>query len=30
MRRFLKIMAAAIMCLFMVVNLVDCGSGADS
>lgn len=30
MRRFLKIMAAAIMCLFMVVNLVDCGSVADS
>ncbi len=26
MRRFLKIMAAAIMCLLMVVNLVDCGS----
>lgn len=30
MRRFLKIMAAAIMCLLMVVNLVGCGSGADS
>lgn len=30
MRRFLKIMAAAIMCLFMVVNLVDCGCVADS
>lgn len=29
MRRFLKIMAAAIMCLLMVVNLVGCGSGAD-
>lgn len=28
MRRFLKIMAAAIMCLLMVVNLVGCGSGA--
>lgn len=27
MRRFLKIMAAAIMCLLMVVNLVGCGSG---
>ena len=32
MRRFLKIMAAAIMCLLMVVNLVGCISepGADS
>ena len=30
MRRFLKIMAAAIMCLLMVVNLVGCGSDADS
>ena len=30
MRRFLKIMAAAIMCLLMVVNLVGCGPGADS
>lgn len=30
MMRFLKIMAAAIMCLLMVVNLVRCGSGADS
>lgn len=30
MRRFLKIMAAAIMCLLMVVNLEGCGSGADS
>ena len=30
MRRFLKIMAAAIMCLLMVVNLVGCGSGDDS
>lgn len=31
MRKFLKIMAAAIMCLFMVVNLVDCGGpDADS
>ena len=29
MRRFLTIMAAAIMCLLMVVNLVGCGSGAD-
>lgn len=29
MRRFLKIMAAAIMCLLMVVNLVGCGSDAD-
>ena len=28
MRRFLKIMAAAIMCLLMVVNLEDCGSGS--
>lgn len=27
MMRFLKIMAAAIMCLLMVVNLVGCGSG---
>lgn len=30
MRRFLKIMAAAIMCLLMVVNLVGCGCVADS
>ncbi len=32
MRRFLKIMAAAIMCLLMVVNLVGCicGPGPDS
>lgn len=30
MRRFLKIMAAAIMCLLMVVNLVGCVSVADS
>ena len=30
MRRFLKIMAAAIMCLLMVVNLVGCGCGVDS
>ena len=31
MRRFLKIMAAAIMCLLMVVNLADCGGpGVDS
>ena len=29
MRKFLKIMAAAIMCLLMVVNLVGCESGAD-
>lgn len=29
MMRFLKIMAAAIMCLLMVVNLERCGSGAD-
>lgn len=28
MRRFLKIMAAAIMCLLMVVNLVGCGPDA--
>lgn len=30
MRRFLKIMAAAIMCLLMVVNLVGCVCVADS
>lgn len=30
MRRFLKIMAAAIMCLLMVVNLVGCVSVADA
>lgn len=30
MMRFLKIMAAAIMCLLMVVNLNDCGHGPDS
>lgn len=30
MMRFLKIMAAAIMCLLMVVNLVRCGPGVDS
>ena len=30
MRRFLKIMAAAIMCLLMVVNLERCGPGPDS
>lgn len=30
MMRFLKIMAAAIMCLLMVVNLVRCGPGPDS
>lgn len=30
MRRFLKIMAAAIMCLLMVVNLVGCVSVVDS
>lgn len=29
MRRFLKIMAAAIMCLLMVVNLVGCGPDAE-
>ena len=29
MRRFLKIMAAAIMCLLMVVNLEGCGSDAE-
>ena len=29
MRRFLKIMAAAIMCLLMVVNLVGCGPDVD-
>lgn len=29
MRRFLKIMAAAIMCLLMVVNLERCGSGVE-
>lgn len=30
MRRFFKIMTAAIMCLLMVVNLVECGPGVDS
>ena len=30
MRRFLKIMAAAIMCLLMVVNLVGCVCVVDS
>lgn len=30
MRRFFKIMTAAIMCLLMVVNLVKCGPGVDS
>lgn len=30
MMRFLKIMAAAIMCLLMVVNLERCGPGVDS
>lgn len=30
MMRFLKIMAAAIMCLLMVVNLERCGPGPDS
>lgn len=30
MRRFLKIMAAAIMCLHMVVNLAGCGPVVDS
>lgn len=29
MRKFLKIMAAAIMCLLMVVNLVGCGPDAE-
>ena len=29
MRRFLKIMAAAIMCLLMVVNLEGCGPDAE-
>lgn len=29
MRRFLKIMAAAIMCLLMVVNLVGCGPDSE-